>query len=351
MRTALSMMGAIILMAAVTATAAEKASNATCLACHGSENIRSAGTGAHVYINPTAFSGTTHAVIGCTSCHDTVSPQHPKDGSRPARATCNECHGQIQQEYAKSLHAGKASCPDCHDPHAARRTVAVSGRDINAQCARCHEAAKTIASHAKWLPQASLHLDSVPCVTCHTGSKDYFITLYIESSNGSDKHGNFQIASYRELKTLSPSGNPVSLIDTDGDGHISLAELRHFNLWAHGRGLRLLGMMMPEKVTHSFQILDNRWNCTFCHASGPAAMQTSHLAIPGENGLYTRMNVEKGAILDILYGTPDFYMLGSTRSALLDKLGAAIIVCGMLFPLTHGTMRFLTRKNRKEGHS
>ena len=42
--------------------------------------------------------------------------------------------------------------------------------------------------------------------------------------------------------------------------------------------------MMPEVVTHNYQILNNRWDCTFCHASGPNAQQNSYLAFPEQDG-------------------------------------------------------------------
>ena len=76
-------------------------------------------------------------------------------------------------------------------------------------------------------------------------------------------------------------------------------------------------------------------------------MQTSYVAFPDKSGGYTRLPVEKGAILDILYGTPDFYMLGSTRSTALNVIGGLIVACGLMFPLGHGTFRFLTRNTRK----
>ncbi len=43
--------------------------------------------------------------------------------------------------------------------------------------------------------------------------------------------------------------------------------------------------MTPEVVTHNLQILDNRWDCTFCHASGPEAMQTSFSPSPRPTAL------------------------------------------------------------------
>ena len=105
---------------------------------------------------------------------------------------------------------------------------------------------------------------------------------------------------------------------------------------------------MPEVITHNYQIRDNRWDCTFCHATGPKAQQASYLALPGQDGNYSRLPVEKGAILDILYGTPDFYMIGFTRSITLSIIGALIAAAGLMVPIVHGTLRFLTRNRRKE---
>ena len=127
----------------------------------------------------------------------------------------------------------------------------------------------------------------------------------------------------------------------------SLAELRAFNTSNEYKGLGLWGMMEAEAVVHRYDILDNRWDCTFCHASGPQAMQTSYVAFPNEDGTYTSVAVEKGAVLDALIGTPDFYMMGSTRSDTLSILGLLIVAGGMGVPLVHGTFRYLTRKNRR----
>lgn len=318
-----------------------------CLDCHGKRTILNKGV--HLYVDPEKYELTTHARIGCISCHDKVTKRHPTDGVRPSRAKCQECHAAVYTEYGQSLHASHAGCTDCHKPHAVKPLLAVSGRDINVQCAKCHENSKTVKSHSKWLPQAALHVDALPCITCHTGSENYIITLYIVKNLSDNPLSGVTLASFQDLLPFLSAGQEVgALIDTDGDGLVSLDELKKFNKNSQYGSIRLLGTIMPEVVTHSYQILDNRWDCTFCHASGPKVQQASSLAFPERGGAYSRLPVEKGAIVDILYGTPDFYMTGFTRSKTLSIIGALIAVSGLMVPILHGTLRFLTRNRRKE---
>jgi hypothetical protein len=228
--------------------------------------------------------------------------------------------------------------------------LAVSGRDINGQCAKCHDHSETVKSHSEWLPQAALHIDALPCITCHTGSEKTVITLYMAKNVSAKPLSGITLAGFQDLQPFLSVGKKVgALIDTDGDGLISLNELKKFNKSnAYYGSISLLGTMMPEVVTHSYQILNNRWDCTFCHASGPKVQQPSNLAFPAPDGTYSRSPVEKGAILDILFGTPDFYMTGFTRSKTLSLIGALIAISGLMVPILHGTLRFITRNRRKE---
>lgn len=337
--------GLTLFMLTYAAANAADPGNAKCMNCHGQKDLIADG-GMSVYIDPAKFAATSHAIVGCITCHDSVSAAHPRDGYAPAKATCRDCHSPIYDEYAKSMHASKARCNDCHNPHDARMPEVMSGDDINRKCARCHDTRKTIQTHSRWLPQADLHIESLLCITCHTGSRDYVITLSIESrlpDSGSD----FKTSEYKELSTLLRGENISDLVDLNKDSHISLQELKEFNRHLRGKNMRLSGMMIPETVTHSYQILDNRWDCSFCHASGPKAMQRSFMVFPDKSGGYRRVAVEQGAILDTLYGTPDFYMLGTTRSRGLNILGGLIIAAGLSFPVGHGFFRLLTRNKRK----
>lgn len=342
----------LMLPGRASAAAATAPENARCMVCHGDKKITAMDSRHHLFIDSAQYAATTHSYIGCTACHTALSPQHPNESSKPAaptRATCRECHEPIQAEYAKSMHGSKAACTDCHNPHEVKAPAAISGKDINAKCAKCHDTAKIITTHTKWLPQADLHIDSLPCIACHTGSQNYVITLFIQNRKPGAPHGEFKLASHKELSDMLPAGSDLGrLIDKDNKGTISLNDLRSFNKTIKNKEMRLWGMMTPEVVSHRYEILDNRWDCSFCHASGPKAMQTSFVAFPDKSGGYTRIAVEKGAILDILNGTPDFYMLGATRSTILNVIGALIIAGGLMMPIGHGTLRFLTRKNRKK---
>jgi hypothetical protein len=327
--------------------AAVESAGGNCLSCHGERTI--INKGAHLFIDPVKYDSTTHARIGCASCHTKVTQRHPADGIRPSRAKCEECHAAVFAEYERSTHSKHAVCTDCHQPHAVKPLLAVSGRDINIQCAKCHDNSDTIKSHSKWLPQAALHVDALPCITCHTGSKDYVITLYMAKQVSNSPLSSVTLAGFNDLQPFLTGREKVGrLIDTNGDGAISLNELKAFNKNSKFKSISLFGTMMPEVVTHNYQILKNRWDCTFCHASGPNAQQTSYLAFPEQDGTYSRMIVERGAILDILYGTPDFYMTGFTRSTTLSIIGALIVASGLMVPIVHGTLRFLTRGRRKE---
>lgn len=318
----------------------QSGNNQACLACHG----RTDQVPMAAFIDPQRFTQTAHANIGCEACHAEIPASHPGAAKVP-RAECRDCHLEINEEYGKGLHASKTACNGCHNPHLVQGAKDVSGQEINRICSNCHNTLEMTAKHGEWLPQSDLHLRMLPCITCHTGAKEYHISLYIVRSKGDSRFGKQEVADYAELKQIAGGRPIVSLIDTNRDGYVSLEELRLFNR-TH-RSLRLHGMMTPSTVSHKFEILDSRRNCSFCHTSGSGLMQTSFIAVPETDGSFLRVPVEKGAVLDALYAAPDFYMMGSTKNAKLNQIGLAIICCGLIMPVGHGLIRFLTRKNRK----
>lgn len=324
--------------------------DAECVACHGDADVVG-----ELLIDAARFDTTAHAAVGCAACHPGVDASHPGGVATPTRSSCGDCHDDIADQYAASNHADFADCGECHNPHNVRAPTEVSGHDMNRQCAACHDVDQVIASHSPWLTQAELHLTALPCIACHTDSPELVVTLYVVERQADarfaslDRRGDFQPASRQNLQELAGAGEVARLIDQDGDGIIALAELRAFNSDRRYRGMRLQGMMMPERVSHELRTLDNRWDCTFCHASGPEAMQKSFLAMPDEDGTFVRLAVERGAVLEALGCLPDFYLMGATRNRTLDYIGLAIVAGGLVMPIGHGSLRLLTRRNRRKG--
>src|ERR1043166_5782923 len=128
----------ILALPATSAASVNTTDNDRCQACHASQDIVKKG-GERLYVDSGKFATTTHSLIGCRSCHDSVTTKHPADDSKPSKARCKECHAPIQTEYAKSLHGNKAICNDCHNPHEVKPPLSVSGDYINSKCAKCHD--------------------------------------------------------------------------------------------------------------------------------------------------------------------------------------------------------------------
>ncbi|GFO54525.1 cytochrome c [Geomonas sp. Red276] len=318
------------------------ARNEACLVCHAdAAKVKPA-----FFVDRARYAHTTHANISCPTCHGGSAVTHPAAGS--AKADCRACHQAESEEYASGIHAGKTGCAGCHDPHKVKTPVEISGEEINKICSGCHNGFEMTAKHSEWLPQADLHLRMLPCITCHTASPDYYLSLYVVKGKDGSRFGRPELASYDDLKRLAGGKEVVSLIDTNGDRTVSIDELRAFNKDPSHRFLRLQGMMTPEVASHKFEILDDRRNCTFCHASGTPHMQKSYLSLPQAGGTFQRIAVQRGPVLDVVYSTPDFYLMGSTKSSRMNIVGLAIICGGLIMPVGHGTLRFLTRKNRKE---
>ncbi|HEY5490078.1 MAG TPA: cytochrome c3 family protein [Gemmatimonadaceae bacterium] len=123
----------------------------------------------------------------CVSCHTAHSIlPHTDAKSSIARAniaaTCSRCHASIEAVHRKVIQ-GKLwereahvlpACPDCHEPHKARRVFYDQGM-ADRDCLRCHERRDLKASK----DGRSLYVDSLvmsgskhakqACSQCHTG--------------------------------------------------------------------------------------------------------------------------------------------------------------------------------------
>jgi len=319
--------------------------NQTCLDCHADINKVAKKN----LISSEGFSHTTHAELGCKTCHDTITADHPKDGKVTRTTTCTNCHGDIAAEYATSKHSMEVSnCSACHNPHKVKKPDEISALAMTATCMSCHNHNKIKSTHAQWLPQTDLHLGAITCVTCHTKSKDYVVSVYITRRSTKIDASSPIIADYSYLSNKAGSQDVQYLVDSNRDNYISIEELKVFNKNPANRDLYLKAILTPSETSHVFQISDKSWNCTFCHASGPSSTQTTKLVLPNKDGSFTGFDVEKGTTITSLNAIPNFYMMGSSRNNLVNIFGGMLLVGGMIMPVGHGFIRFLTRKNRRK---
>lgn len=196
--------------------------NETCLACHGSGFYRLHDTITGMqkrqamcqdyFVSREKFYNSVHRSFSCTDCHSYEYMNFPHAISlrfEPAFA-CIDCHGgdetyaqyhfeEIESEYQASVHAsinhGEFTCWKCHDPHGyvplARRDT-FSGDFIvksNQMCLECHgnvenlqlltdrELYNVISKH-DWLPNQSLHFQSVRCIECHSALNDSILIAH-----------------------------------------------------------------------------------------------------------------------------------------------------------------------------
>lgn len=313
-----------------------------CMGCHGDED----SVAANLFIDQVSYDVTAHAELGCTSCHEGVSDEHPDDGLTPSKAVCVDCHEEIMEEYQAGTHSDYATCGDCHNPHKAFGFADVCCADMNDQCAECHDAEDIYKVHKEWLPQTKLHLAMLPCISCHTDSECQMVVWYIVKDSNVARLADLEFVEFNELEKLAEGKSVQSLIDLDEDDFISLPEMTVFNQNPKYKSFRLQGRLSSECASHTLTTLDNRWDCCFCHCSGPEALAKSVVALPTEIDTFERIEVEDGAVLSVLNNSPDFYIIGATRSVLLNIVGLLIICGGLVLPVGHGFLRFLTRKNR-----
>ena len=125
--------GFMMLVAGIGINSSSAMETDDCLECHGDSSNFDEGD--RLYIDGIQFVQTKHAEDGCVSCHY-VTDDHPDDGIKPEKESCDMCHEDTIDELSKGLHAGNAECIDCHNPHAVKGL-----KSPCESCGMCHEEA------------------------------------------------------------------------------------------------------------------------------------------------------------------------------------------------------------------
>jgi hypothetical protein len=176
------------------------ADDARCLECHSVGELRSvdalSGREYRLAIDVDAYERSSHATVGCTTCHDQGYHRVPhRNARRRDPFQCLSCHQddahmrnvdpqQRKAAVKESVHWEKNGsvfgCHACHDPHRFRPPpLSQEGAEhiawANAICSRCHEEtplkpfekAKAAQGAHGFLPHEALHLRVTSCIDCH----------------------------------------------------------------------------------------------------------------------------------------------------------------------------------------
>ena len=326
----------------------------TCLGCHGQEGLTKAfdaGDSLSLTVDAQAFAQSVHAPLGCATCHASVDlKKHPGASAKFASArafsvagaqTCRNCHGEIYEAYAASVH-GKAAaqpesaapvCSSCHSAHAVRR--ASVGSHLRDTCATCH--ASALAAHDKWLPNTQLHLQVVACASCHAPSAKHRVDLRLYDATKAGE------------PTLAVAPGVVDNRSLDEGSMRAL--VRKVNADGTTGKVTLVGRIEPASPPEGHRLATKDRavkDCAACHRKGAEPFQTVSLSIVDSEGKRTRYDAAASVLntptsVDSVRG---FYAVGGTRIQALDIVLALALAGGIGAPLGHMIMRKLSKKGR-----
>ncbi|MGC2062707.1 MAG: hypothetical protein WA610_06995 [Thermodesulfovibrionales bacterium] len=291
----------------------------------------------------------------CTDCHGfhTVGPKTTYEIL--SGVPCRKCHEDIFRIYAKSVH-GRAKekgehraplCASCHFSHEINFTAMTD--KIKGACLGCHKGVESI--HSKWLPNAELHLSAVACAACHVPASEKGISLQLIDQETSKPFTREQI-----LQLLGNTSEELTrLFNAHGEGLTSYELsyiVRQLNEKGAGAKVTYLGRMdiMKYSDAHQLSLKNNAIReCETCHSKDSRFLKRVTLAVLKTDGSADRYRAQPDVLSSVFttLSSKQFYLLGGTRFELLDWAGMFVVLCGILVPVLHITVRVLTAPMRR----
>ena len=330
-----------------------------CLGCHAQEGLAKTfgkGESLPLRVDGAAFEGSVHAPLGCAACHSGVDLKaHPGAGrefdsvrafSVAQAAVCRQCHEDAFKQHEGSVHARRIregstlapTCTGCHGAHA------VTPKTAYQTCVGCHSAA--LAAHQKWLPNASVHHESVSCAACHAPAALRMVDLRLYDP------------ATRTWATEKPGepwfGKLAKSVDADGNG-LDARELfdlvRKINPEGSAAPKTFRGRIELRNNVEAHRLSDRAGAiraCEVCHREGAEPFRNVAVSVNGPDGRPLRHGAKPEILgsASAVASLPEFYAIGGTRSPLLDALFVLALLGGAGFPLGHMAVRWLIGKYR-----
>ncbi|HPA20989.1 MAG TPA: cytochrome b/b6 domain-containing protein [Verrucomicrobiae bacterium] len=176
-----------LLLLACGLSAAEPRKNSDCLECHADNTLsktNAAGQTVSLFVDSARYEKSVHGTNACMSCHADIAPEHPDNNVAAKRVDCSACHPYQSVTYQGSAHAlaiksgeeGAAICSDCHGKHDIISPDAPESRlhhdKVAATCGECHsEITDAVAKSIHGKSTAEGHREAATCIDCHSEHK------------------------------------------------------------------------------------------------------------------------------------------------------------------------------------
>jgi hypothetical protein len=295
----------------------------------------------------------------CSDCHSAHEVQSsatydPKNGQ-----PCSACHAGIFEAYEESVHGtarregnrirgSHVTAPICADCHKEHDVSAVAATDYLVDtCLDCHEVAQL--AHEQWLPNASMHMNSVGCAACHAPEAPLRVDLQLfDREADAPVNSSPRYAPFRER-----------LADLDSDGTLGAMDLWKLVRLTEREGMStditLRGRLEVANGMDAHRLADSTQatrSCESCHESRSESFRNVTVSITRPDGRRERFEADSEVLssvfsVDTISG---FYAPGGTRIKLLDYLLILAILGGLAVPVIHITLGKIVRgRSNKSG--
>jgi nitrate/TMAO reductase-like tetraheme cytochrome c subunit len=370
-----------------------------------------------LHVPADTFAKSVHTAVGCTGCHYDIKagvhPAQPKDIAA-ARAfaietvqTCRNCHDDKFKEWENSVHASLVRdgnpaapiCSDCHSPHAVIKNAAStmasvpcrnchseiyeayagsvhgklreSGQIVAPLCAGCHTAhsiraanvamelglksictgchAETFEKHKTWLPNAGLHLQVVSCPACHAPGVPRRVDLRLV-----DPATQTRIAEQSGVPRFEAAARAHDGRGTGLDPVEVWTLLRSLNRDKLGDPTVLLGRLEVQNGADAHKLAAKSHaisDCGTCHRQGAEAFKTVSLSVSRPDGRLIRYGAQSEVLSSIVSvdAIKGFYAIGATRIHLVDYLVLLALAVGAAIPVGHLLLGWFVRRMNRRG--
>jgi hypothetical protein len=332
--------------------------NDECMVCHeDKETVRSDSEGMRdeLFLDNKRFEKSVHHAndIMCVDCHSDIQKLDlDSDVPHPVslkRVVCEDCHSDEGEAYQHSVHRkakGKGvtiHCHACHKYHYASHLAAANVFERkNGFCLKCHDPEK----FHDWLPRKKTHFEHVECAVCHVHAD---VRRYVDL-RFYDVHEKKSLSGMELLAKLGTDHDGFAeRVDLDGDKIISTSELAHLVGLLEDAGVcgtfhgEVLVDLVPD--VHKIERGGASRDCNKCHHPESSNFDDVYITLNHADGSIDRHQLSREVLGS--YYVNHFYAMGSTRVRVLDKIGAWLVVAGVVGVVLHFALRLFTMNFRR----